>query len=277
MTEFDNLVDKIVSQNTEYPVLRTIIEKELLHQDILRTMRDMGALKNLTFIGGTCLRNCYGSPRLSEDLDFTGGFDFSKNDIKDLGDTISQAIFKKYSLSVLVTDPIKEIGNTDTWKIKIITHPKRSDLPAQKINIDICHLQSYEKKVSMINNNYEIDMGTDGILLYVESLEEILCDKLIAFAHRPNRVKHRDLWDLHWISQKKTKFKKDLLLQKLSDRKISEQKFKAHYKERLESLQTLQKDFLFEMRRFLLPSAFSEQFTSDMWWQYLIHLIEQYD
>src|SRR5574344_1431608 len=127
MTEFDNLVDKIVSQNTEYPVLRTIIEKELLHQDILRTMRDMGALKNLTFIGGTCLRNCYGSPRLSEDLDFTGGFDFSKNDIKDLGDTISQAIFKKYSLSVLVTDPIKEIGNTGTWKIKIITHPKRSD------------------------------------------------------------------------------------------------------------------------------------------------------
>jgi predicted nucleotidyltransferase component of viral defense system len=49
------------------------VEKELLHHDILREMSMAGLLKNLTFIGGTCLRACYGSSRLSEDLDFTGG------------------------------------------------------------------------------------------------------------------------------------------------------------------------------------------------------------
>jgi len=36
-----------------------------------------------------------------------------------------------------------------------------------------------------------------------------------------------------------------------------------------------QADFLFEMKRFLLPSAFTLQFTSEMWWQYLLNLLEQ--
>ena len=79
MTAFDTLVEQVISQNTDYPTLRTVIEKELLHYDILRCMSEAGFLKNLTFMGGTCLRDCYGSVRLSEDLDFTGGFDFSKN------------------------------------------------------------------------------------------------------------------------------------------------------------------------------------------------------
>ncbi len=274
MTAFDSLVEQVVSKNQEYPALRNVIEKELLHQDILRVMSETGFLKNLTFMGGTCLRDCHSSPRLSEDLDFTGGFDFSKDDMKGLGNEICSALLKKYSLEVSVTEPEKENGNTDTWKIKIITRPERPDFPSQKINIDICRLPSYERKPSMIKNFYGVDMGTDGILLYAESLEEILCDKLIAFARRPNRVKNRDLWDIHWITQKNISVKSELLLKKLSDRKISEEDFKKQYKERIASIQNGQKDFLFEMRRFLLPSAFSVQFTSEVWWQYLLNLLE---
>ena len=36
MPTFDTLVEQVISQNAEYPVLRTVIEKELLHHDILR-------------------------------------------------------------------------------------------------------------------------------------------------------------------------------------------------------------------------------------------------
>lgn len=275
MNCFDKLVEQVIAQNTDYPVLRTVIEKELLHQDILRVMSEGGYLKNLTFMGGTCLRDCYDSPRMSEDLDFTGGFDFSKDDMKDLGRDISQAIYQKYDFQVSVTEPEREEGNTDTWKIKIITRPQRPDFPSQKINIDICHLPSHERKVSMLKNLYGVAAGTDGILLHAESLHEILCDKLIAFARRPNRVKNRDLWDIHWLSQRGVQANGNLLGQKLADRRISESDFLLQCRQRLSAIQGGQADFLFEMKRFLLPSAFTLQFTSEMWWQYLLNLLEQ--
>ena len=238
-------------------------------------MSEMEFLKNLTFMGGTCLRDCYGSPRLSEDLDFTGGFSFSKDDMADLGNAIFNAIFNKYSLQVSVTEPEREVGNTDTWKIKVLTRLERADLPMQKINIDICRLPSHERSISLLKNRYGVDMGTDGIMLFAESLQEILCDKLIAFARRPNRVKNRDLWDIHWLVQKNIDVKKELLLQKLSDRQIPEGEFRQQYKERIASIRDGQKNFLFEMRRFLLPSAFSPRFTSELWWQSLLNLLEQ--
>lgn len=275
MPAFDDLVSQIISQNTEYPMLRTVIEKEILHFDILRCMNSAGFLKDLTFIGGTCLRDCYGSPRLSEDLDFTGGFEFSKSEMSELGRVIEHAVGEKYALPVTVTAPTKESGDTETWKIKVITRPERPDFPSQKINIDICMLPSRDRKPAMLKNTYGIDSGTDGILLHAESLSEILCDKLIAFALRPNRVKNRDLWDIHWLSQKNISPEKELLQQKLADRKITEAVFREKYAARIGEIKNGQRDFLFEMRRFLMPSAFSNQFTSEMWWEYLLELLKR--
>jgi len=54
-----------------------MVEKELLHRDILHALHQSGLLNGLVFTGGTCLRACYGSQRLSEDLDFYGGKAFS--------------------------------------------------------------------------------------------------------------------------------------------------------------------------------------------------------
>lgn len=72
MSLFDRLVDEALNNQREFSPLRAVVEKELLHHDILREMSEAGLLSDLTFIGGTCLRACYGSNRLSEDLDFTG-------------------------------------------------------------------------------------------------------------------------------------------------------------------------------------------------------------
>lgn len=68
MSLFDQLVDEAVRSRGELAPLRPVVEKELLHHDILREMSEAGLLAGLTFIGGTCLRACYGSPRLSEDF-----------------------------------------------------------------------------------------------------------------------------------------------------------------------------------------------------------------
>lgn len=43
--------------------MRPVIEKELLHYDILFTLDKAGLLSALTFQGGTSLRLCYGLPR----------------------------------------------------------------------------------------------------------------------------------------------------------------------------------------------------------------------
>ena len=34
MSTFDTLIEQVIVQNSEYPALRTVIEKEILHYDI---------------------------------------------------------------------------------------------------------------------------------------------------------------------------------------------------------------------------------------------------
>jgi predicted nucleotidyltransferase component of viral defense system len=64
VTLFDRLVDEALRAQDGLAPLRMVVEKELLHHDILREMAEAGLLQSLTFIGGTCLRACYGSNRL---------------------------------------------------------------------------------------------------------------------------------------------------------------------------------------------------------------------
>lgn len=271
MTAFDNIVQSAIGENSEYASMQTVIEKEILHFDILEQMYKSGYLEKLTFIGGTCLRDCYGSPRMSEDLDFTGGFDFSKSQLKDFSSSLKIYFDEKYGFPVEVSEPIRETGNTETWKIKIITRPAKKNFPTQKINIDICLLPSYDRKSVWANDFYSLDKH---VLLYAESLREIFVDKIIAFARRPNRVKFRDLWDVNFLTQKKTQFDKSLLLKKLGDRKINENEFWDTYLNRIKEIENLQQAFLFEMRRFLLPSHFNDSFTSPQWWRALIGIFE---
>ncbi len=100
MSLFDQLVNQALSHNAELTQLRSVVEKELLHHDILLAMSDGGLLNQLCFIGGTCLRACYGSNRLSEDLDFTGGTDFKRETLAELKTLLTQRLQVKYGLSV---------------------------------------------------------------------------------------------------------------------------------------------------------------------------------
>jgi predicted nucleotidyltransferase component of viral defense system len=271
---FDKLVETALETDESYAALRPVVEKEILHHDILREMNKAGFLKSLTFIGGTCLRLCYGSERLSEDLDFAGGFDFTKNDLSGLSQLLQDTLMQKYEFPVEVLEPAKETGNTDTWKIKIITRPERSDLPAQRINIDVVMLPSYDRKPSMLKNHYGIESGTSGLILFAESREEILVDKLIALANRPNRVKNRDLWDIFWLNSYNVKLRKDMLEQKLADRRIPFTEFSARYVQRVSEIEGGQQAFLTEMRRFLPPSVFSGDFIEAVWWECLMELLK---
>ncbi|TGO02629.1 hypothetical protein PN36_21625 [Candidatus Thiomargarita nelsonii] len=76
-TDFPLLVEQAMSLPGRAN-MRSVIEKELLHYDILFTLDRKGLLDKLTFQGGTSLRLCYGAPRFSEVLDFAGGRNFAR-------------------------------------------------------------------------------------------------------------------------------------------------------------------------------------------------------
>ena len=276
MSLFEQTVNAVLARHEAYTVLRPVVEKEILHQDILRTLGKEGLLKKLTFMGGTCLRSCYGFERLSEDLDFTGGFDFKKNDLSAIGSLIEKTIRQKYNFKVDVSPPVKEDGDTHTWKVKIITAPMRPNLPQQRINIDVCRLPSYDRRPVMVKNHYGLEAGTSGLIIMAESLSEILADKIVAVALRPNRVKNRDLWDIYQIKNHNIDVSAALVKQKLADRKVNFAYFRQCYNDRLTQLKKRQNEFLSEMRRFLSPAVFIDELADKTWWGNLLYLLKDW-
>ncbi len=270
MNLFDSLVDAALATQPSLSALRPVVEKEILHRDILREMSVAGLLDGLTFIGGTCLRDCYGSARLSEDLDFTGGKDFDRATLFSLGESLVGGLKRKYGLEVRVSEPVRETGNVDTWKLKMVTRPETPYLPAQRINIDICAIDSHDRKPSMILNHYQVDMGTDGLILYAESREEILADKIVAVALRPNRVKNRDLWDILWLIQQGVVPDYALVSLKLSDRHVSPVDFNRLFADRIEGLSSGFADYSFEITRFLPTSASSGIISQAGYWEVML-------
>ena len=56
MSLFERLVAQAMRDNVTLNPLAMVVEKEILHHDILREMSGTGLLEKLTFMGGTCLR-----------------------------------------------------------------------------------------------------------------------------------------------------------------------------------------------------------------------------
>ena len=276
MSLFDRLVAQVMRDHGDVTPLAMVVEKELLHHDILREMSGAGLLEKLTFMGGTCLRTCYGSSRLSEDLDFTGGDGFNRECLKNLPSLLVDRLLVKYGLNVEVSEPKREVGNVDTWKLKIVTRPEQRGMPVHRINIDICAVPSYDKRPMMLRNYYGVDMGTSGLILQVESREEILADKLIALALRPGRIKNRDLWDIVWLKQQGILLTMELLEKKIVDHRNTVEGFVTLLGNRREMLKVddvLRVAFEQEMRRFLPSNIVAETVENSSFWSYLSNLV----
>lgn len=275
-TLFDSLVDEALKSRPEIALLRPVVEKELLHHDILREMSQEGLLTGLTFIGGTCLRACYGSPRLSEDLDFTGGNDFKRSDLTELGKVLRETLGTRYGLKVYVSDPVRAEGKVSTWKMSVETRPGRKDLPAQRIHLDICAIPSHDPRPMMLRTLYGVDMGTSGLIIQAQSREEILADKVIALAFREGRIKNRDLWDILWLRQQGVELPAQLIPLKIQDHRRSTEEFRALLQGRVGELkksEALRNDFIKEMLRFLPTAVTAQTVEQEPYWQYLNQVI----
>lgn len=277
MSLFDQLVNEALRSRAELTSLRPVVEKELLHHDILREMSEAGLLADLTFIGGTCLRACYGSARLSEDLDFTGGSDFQRSDLADLARVLVDRLQIRYDLPVSVSEPVKTGGQVSTWKLTIETRPGQKHLPAQRIHLDICAIPSHDPRPMMLRNLYGIDLGTSGLILQAQSREEILADKVIALAFRENRIKNRDLWDISWLSQQGIDLPTRLIPLKIRDHQRDDADFVALLQARIDAIKTrpdMREDFMKEMRRFLPAATVRDTIEKELYWAYLTQVVD---
>lgn len=186
------------------PLLQPVIEKEIVHYEILRSLASAGALNDLAFQGGTCLRLCYGSARYSEDLDFAAGAAFSDLDLEGVAKTLEKDLLKNFDVTVRVKEPkaVEEFGcvGVRRWTVVVDTAPERPDFPSQRIKLEVASVPSHTSEVRQVALNYdELPASYGDILVTCQTQEEILADKIISFANTETHVRHRDLWDIPWL------------------------------------------------------------------------------
>ena len=266
-------IRQIVQANPDYAAVTPVIEKEILHHDIMDVLVKQGALQTLTFIGGTSLRMCYNSARLSEDLDFNGGHDFKPSDFDGLEFEIQKYIQNKYETEVWVNKPTEDKqGDTSSWKISIVKEANRPDLPRQKMHIDVCAIPSFDVEKRPLLNHYNIVVPTEGMLIPVQSLKEAQVDKLIALAYRARRIKPRDIWDIVWIKQRGIELSKDLIDKKLAARNKRKEGFIEALNIQLTKLiqdDEVREDFNMEMSRFIPQQIKERTIDNPEYWAYV--------
>lgn len=159
----------------------------------------------LIFKGGTALRLVYGSPRFSEDLDFS----IKKDTLKGRFKKIMQSIIKPYSELALTN--IAEKFYTYLAEVKV----SENYLPLPfRIKIEISKRQerNYLTELRLINSQ----VSPVQVLCNVATLKQIYKDKLKCII---DRTASKDLFDLWFVSQKlkipyprpKTKIPKSIL------------------------------------------------------------------
>ncbi|MBB1419354.1 nucleotidyl transferase AbiEii/AbiGii toxin family protein [Pseudoalteromonas sp. SG44-1] len=270
LTEY---IRQIIAANPEYAGVTPVIEKEILHHDIMAAMVKQGVMPSLTFIGGTSLRLCHNSSRLSEDLDFNGGHNFKPSSFSGLEVEIQKYIQNKYEVQVWVNKPAEDNqANTSSWKISIEKESNRPDLPRQKMHIDICAIPSFDIEKRPLINHYNIVAPTEGLLIPVQSLTETLADKFIALAYRARRIKPRDVWDIVWIKQRGVAVSKQLINKKLAARGKTNEDFIEALTIQLDKLQhddEARKDFNIEMSRFIPNQIKERTIDNPDYWPYV--------
>lgn len=157
----------------------------------------------LIFTGGTCLRYCFGLPRLSEDLDFDyeGKFQvaFLRQDLDR---------FFRESLKIDCDSAIKGKGEKLYLKFPIL-----KGLGLAFGRSDILYVKVEPSPVPVAPKKIEITpINREGLYFFVKrySLEDLMCGKIHAFLTRSyyqgkkNEIdfKGRDVFDLIWYMGK---------------------------------------------------------------------------
>ena len=285
MSKRDNEdVQHLIARAMETPGLanmRPVVEKELLHYDILFSLDRHQLLDDIVFQGGTSLRLCHDGNRFSEDLDFAGGADFSSRQLKDMKTCIEDHLGQRYGLEVTVKEPSslrtetsRNGINVDKWQIRIVTSPGQPDLPKQRIKLEVASIPAYTREARPLSRNYEfLPDGYNDVLIMVETKAEIMADKLVSLPAGSNpdkRVRHRDIWDLAWLHRQGTRMDAVLVQKKIGDYRI------ADFNDKLDTMIARLPDiisgrpFLDEMKRFIPSDVYERTLSQEKFSMFLL-------
>lgn len=277
-SEFRRMAESITSTSGT-PAMLPVIEKEVLHYHILSAMRESGYLDRVVFQGGTSLRLCHGSPRYSEDLDFVGGDAFTGSDMRGLGDILVRALSSvDPDIEVRVREPDDDGSMVSRWRIRIRVAGQRRDLPSQVIKLEVAAVPSYEPVAGLVNVNYPQLSGLfDQIPVMVESLDEILADKMVSYVCS-GHPRYRDLWDMNWLLAKGVDGNAvwDMANRKAID--YSESAEWGELQDKAASIGTVMKsdEFSNEMRRFLEPRTYELTLGNNVWRKAAAQTVESF-
>ncbi len=224
--DFRDLARRAVSASG-YGGLERVVEKEILHYDILHALFRSGFLAGLVFHGGTALRLCHGGERLSEDLDFCAGDGFQAEKAAALATEVQRYVSGRYGLRVRISEPkARAHAGVRVWRwwIRVETEPEHSDVPWQRIKLEVADVPSQTNEPRSLARNYDvIPDGYAANVVRVETREGILADKLVAFPTAlPTYVRWRDIWDVHWLRNRRVGADAALVRTKVRDYRIDD-------------------------------------------------------
>jgi predicted nucleotidyltransferase component of viral defense system len=172
----------------ELGVDRTQVVREYWEIIILKGLYDSPQGRYLIFKGGTALRLAYGSPRFSEDLDFSLTKDVMKGKFRPLIRKIISA-FPELS----ETD-LQEKYYTYLAEIKVTQNYLR--LPFRvKIEISKREIKNYQWELKLLNSPATVI----PVMAQVATLKQIYQDKLSCLK---GRGKPKDLFNLWYLSER---------------------------------------------------------------------------
>ena len=172
----------------ELKIDKTQVVREYWEFIMLKGLYESSLGRYLIFKGGTALRLTYGSPRFSEDLDFS----LTKDALKG----------KFSSLIKKMIAPFPELSLTDleekyyTYLAEIKVTQNYLSLPFRiKIEISKREMKGYQWELKLLSSPATVIQ----VMGQVATLEQIYKDKLACFE---GRAKPKDLFDLWYVSEK---------------------------------------------------------------------------
>ena len=238
--------DSLKEFTKKFQTIEKNIVREYIQHLFLSLLYKLPESENLLFKGGTALRFIYGSPRFSEDLDFTG-----------------ENIYRYQMIDTLFIDVLSEIGKqgieigfkeakpTTGGYLGIIHYQLYDFGEDMKFEISLRRAKKLTKEITTIINDY-----TPPYTIVCLSRKEIVKEKMRALLERK---KPRDYYDLYFFLRHPElhKFIKKALLKEILE---SLKKERINFKEELSVLlpvshQLILKDFkanlIREIKRFI--------------------------
>lgn len=169
------------------------VVREELELSLLKSLFESGIGKALVFKSGTALRLAFGSPRFSDDLDFSANSAIPEAAFRAAAGTalksvpeaiLVEALAKRFTLFALYRFDVPYIARPFSIKVEVSTREESR----RRAGASESELRLLSSEVTNLT-----------VLARVATLEQALEDKKAAFAARRQP---RDLYDLWFISQK---------------------------------------------------------------------------